>query len=260
MAGELYQLIEDEDKESPAWLKAHRSQLARMWTFFLGALILSIVANLIQVSQYRKMKIKCAELRRSTKLTFQGNTEYSSANETRADGLWDDISTGIGAITLTKQFAESHGLLDASPFPWANNQGVYFVQGFHEMHCLKTIRKSLAQHTHNIPQSRSASHIAHCFDVLRQSILCAVNDTPMPVIAGRVTGDGQVMKCRNWKQLEEWVSEPERSACYRFVDEYREVPINGSLIERYAFCGNDSLYFDTMKRFFEMWGHQSLFG
>jgi hypothetical protein len=95
--------------------------------------------------------------------------------------------------------------------------------------------------------------------VLRQSIICAANDTPMPVIAGGVTGDGQAMNCGNWKQLKQWVSEPERSACYKFLDEYREVPVNGSLIERYAFCGENSPYFETMERYFEKWGHHKLF-
>jgi hypothetical protein len=61
MAGEVYHLIEDEEKKIPGSLATHRNRQERKWTFLLGALILSIGANLIQSFQHHQMKINCGK-------------------------------------------------------------------------------------------------------------------------------------------------------------------------------------------------------
>lgn len=63
--------------------------------------------------------------------------------------------------------------------------------------------------------------------------------------------------CRDWDALLKWTQEPERHACFKMIDEYREVPHS---LEQFAFCPEGSRYKDTMDAYFEKWGHKNPFG
>jgi len=56
-------------------------------------------------------------------------------------------------------------------------------------------------------------HINHCFDNLRQAIMCRADDTPWYALGLGPTGDGQVRKCRSWDHLSSWAIN--NTACYR---------------------------------------------
>lgn len=49
-------------------------------------------------------------------------------------------------------------------------------------------------------------HARHCFDYLRQSIMCAADSNLEPVNAelGGVTGWGSERVCRDWTELRKW--------------------------------------------------------
>lgn len=59
------------------------------------------------------------------------------------------------------------------------------------------------------------SHSNHCFDALRQSVICNADTTPLYTFGDFSAGDGQMHKCRNWNELREYARE--NSACYRDI-------------------------------------------
>ena len=60
----------------------------------------------------------------------------------------------------------------------------------------------------DFPFMSSPSHIRHCIDLLRQSLMCRP-DTTVEIKneeLGGVTGFGTEHQCRDWAQLFEWTS------------------------------------------------------
>lgn len=53
----------------------------------------------------------------------------------------------------------------------------------------------------------STVHASHCFDSLRQYIMCTASDDLMRIAYGIRTGNGQTRKCRDWATLSKWATE-----------------------------------------------------
>ena len=65
---------------------------------------------------------------------------------------------------------------------------------FHQLHCLARIRRAMAER-------HASEHVHHCFNYLRQAILCEANPTIEPVIPilGRRSVNGEIPRtCRDW--------------------------------------------------------------
>lgn len=56
-------------------------------------------------------------------------------------------------------------------------------------------------------------HMAHCFDSLRQYVMCTAGDTPLYTWGGLTSADNQLRKCRDWDRLRDWATE--RTACVK---------------------------------------------
>ena len=79
----------------------------------------------------------------------------------------------------------------------------------------------------------------HCLNVLRESVMCHADDTPLYI--GQLhkqiysddpkAGIGQTKMCRDWNALIEWSKA--RSACYRPINWGEE---GFDELERYKFC------------------------
>ena len=70
---------------------------------------------------------------------------------------------------------------------------------FHQMHCLARIRRAMSLR-------QSSEHVHHCFNYLRQAILCEANPTIEPVIPilGRRSVNAEIPRtCRDWTQVYE---------------------------------------------------------
>ena len=68
---------------------------------------------------------------------------------------------------------------------------------FHQMHCLVRIRRAMA--TRHL-----TGHVHHCFNYLRQAILCEANPAVEPVIPilGRRSVNAEIPHtCRDWSQV-----------------------------------------------------------
>lgn len=59
-----------------------------------------------------------------------------SANQSVADQAWDALETNPIAVTLHSEHAKDMGLAPSTRFPWDNERSVYYVKGFHDLHCL----------------------------------------------------------------------------------------------------------------------------
>ena len=100
----------------------------------------------------------------------------------------------------------------------------------------KTFWQAVAQEPFTWEPSR---HFEHCFDALRQSIVCYADNTPLYTFGDDTAGDGQMHECRNWDELREFAAE--NSACYR--DTIEDVPLQA----HFGFCdnGTDRLHWNA---------------
>lgn len=72
-------------------------------------------------------------------MPFRLNTDYSSENETLEDSLWDAISTDGGVVAVSEEYVQSKGLPQARKFDWDEGKRVYYIHGFHLLHCVVSI-------------------------------------------------------------------------------------------------------------------------
>ncbi|EMD84701.1 hypothetical protein COCC4DRAFT_77040 [Bipolaris maydis ATCC 48331] len=100
---------------------------------------------------------------------------------------------------------------------WTDSSGQVVVRGldmFHKLHCLIALREeftklSLDSDRHLFfqgqkPESMAAElHLGHCFDFLRQGILCAADSTLEPLGPGYTETDGTGVshQCYDWTVL-----------------------------------------------------------
>ncbi|MCJ1367573.1 hypothetical protein MMC16_006707 [Acarospora aff. strigata] len=87
---------------------------------------------------------------------------------------------------------------------------------FHQLHCVNMLRVgyyaaidgTLAdkQHIHDHNRRPDPHHVRHCFDYLRQALMCAAdtNLEPVDFELGGTTGWGVSRTCRNFDAVKEW--------------------------------------------------------
>jgi hypothetical protein len=105
----------------------------------------------------------------------------------------------------------------------------YMISGMHQLHCLvsqpfpclfvqqannqsqSTIMTSYAKMRQGEDESEMGYHIAHCFDYLRQGILCAGDSTLEGNNSAKYPGVeipwGTAHRCLNWDALRNWADE-----------------------------------------------------
>ncbi|KAJ6035867.1 hypothetical protein N7540_000146 [Penicillium herquei] len=177
-----------------------------------------------------------ANLHRAVPIQIKDHTEFVSENVSAVAHLWEEeLSGDPGVVALDGDFVkEKHLPEEAMPFPWDTSKSVFLLQGYHNLHCLRTIFRYAWAADRGLPQRIAFSHILHCLDQLRQDVVCNADDTPR--YAGTPspdrppgTGAGQIRMCKDWAQLERWARK--RTACFKHED---EVP--GRMIDRFKFC------------------------
>ena len=112
---------------------------------------------------------------------------------------------------------------------------------------VQRVLKTLVNENHDgllqVDQTWPYAHVLHCLNVLRDSVMCHADDTPL--YTGRLhknvllerpkAGIGTFKKCRDWNALVMWA--PARSACYRPISLSGE---ESDEFERYKFCPDGS--------------------
>ncbi|KAI1172801.1 hypothetical protein F4777DRAFT_581563 [Nemania sp. FL0916] len=83
---------------------------------------------------------------------------------------------------------------------------------YHQLHCLDGIRRgywAARNGTHHGSHDIRPSHIRHCIDYLRQSLMCHadMNLEPVNLNLGGVTGFNSRRKCYDIDKVKEWAQE-----------------------------------------------------
>ncbi|EME83135.1 uncharacterized protein MYCFIDRAFT_46958 [Pseudocercospora fijiensis CIRAD86] len=144
---------------------------------------------------------------------FHWNTPYSSMNDTEGDFLWDAINTAHGHIAVDHAFAKNNHWPASMSLPDDSDKGLYLLESYHQLHCLKIVRRVFLESLEGKPLSWPVQHARHCFDYFRQFIMCHADITPLYTQGKHKSGDGQVHMCRDWSALRDYATE--HSACFR---------------------------------------------
>ena len=83
--------------------------------------------------------VPSANLERNVLVPIERSTPYSSHNLTEVRSLWEDISIDDGMVALPNSFVQDKHLPEAQRFPWDDGKGLYFLNGYHNLHCLVRI-------------------------------------------------------------------------------------------------------------------------
>ncbi|XP_014552011.1 hypothetical protein COCVIDRAFT_111433 [Bipolaris victoriae FI3] len=257
-------LPELEAKESISW-DSNSTEIiptnTRSFVAYLSLLLLSLSANILLVMDNARLRIlhsptksEYSGLTLDTNVPYHAMTRYwhPNASDSDMEAAWDAIDTNAMAVALDDKFVERLSLPPSTPFPWDTERSVYYVRGVHDLHCLKLVRKAIVSKHKGSEQPFNLLHIYHCLDMLRQDIMCAADDTPMPAPLSHEAGDGQNRKCRDWNKLIAWARRPDQHACYEF-DDYREAT---NTLENFAFCPPSSPYQGVQRAYFEHHGHK----
>lgn len=114
----------------------------------------------------------------------------------------------------------------------------YTLSSVHQLHCLVSrfniildstrvdirqwsLRRTMYSMTRNASlEFVDERHVRHCFDYLRQSLMCAADTTLEPVdpVLGGVTGWGVVRNCRRYNDLKSWAEDRRVSNASGFDD------------------------------------------
>ncbi|KAL2001276.1 hypothetical protein VTN02DRAFT_1965 [Thermoascus thermophilus] len=228
-------------------------------TVILGASLLafSVTLNVILVILYFGAKdytsydapSRYAGLFYDNPTVFNWTSDYgpSSTNHTRQDELWEAYAISPGMIALTDEFARSKKLRTSQRFPWDQSRGIYLINGYHKLHCLKKIRRWIMATERGSNRIDRLEHIQHCLDSLRQDILCEADDTPLYSTPGpdKNVGMDEVRQCRSWSKLEAWARS--RSACFGYINETGD---ESGGIQYYRYCPRGSPFASTMRKYF----------
>jgi hypothetical protein len=137
-----------EEKDGVAWNASDTEILPtnkRSFVVYLCIMLLSLSANILLVLDNAKTRV--ARIQAKTPysgLTFNTPSPYHAmtrywnpnATETEMGAAWDAIDTGPMAVALHDDYVGRVGLPPTSRFPWDTERGVYYLKGFHDLHCL----------------------------------------------------------------------------------------------------------------------------
>ncbi|KAK8094990.1 hypothetical protein PG997_001675 [Apiospora hydei] len=97
----------------------------------------------------------------------------------RPRGMPNGMTFGISRIPMDKA---SQLVNKTVPIPGEPGQYVIQLNVFHQLHCLNMLRKRLYSKTDYPPDHElmGIEHLEHCYDALRQSLMCSADITPLP--------------------------------------------------------------------------------
>ncbi|KAL8991045.1 MAG: hypothetical protein Q9169_007963 [Polycauliona sp. 2 TL-2023] len=106
---------------------------------------------------------------------FKPNLVYQSETSDAVEAAWMSIlgEGGGSFIALSPEVSAKLGHESVESL-WEPGMQVYGLSMYHQLHCLNTIRKSFYREKFfsDMPNDRFHFHKNHCFDFLRQVIMC----------------------------------------------------------------------------------------
>lgn len=150
-----------------------------------------------------------------TKVTFEEDKRFAAGSNADSDEAWGMLNPqGDGFILLANDTRQQWHL---PPGKQTEMGEVYDISLFHELHCLRHIRT----HTFTLQElmgrenwqevyenllKPSEDHVFHCFDYIRQALMCAGD---MTIEWPRVEEDGSRFAVDGWgvtHECKSWVS------------------------------------------------------
>ncbi|KAH6712419.1 hypothetical protein BKA61DRAFT_85129 [Leptodontidium sp. MPI-SDFR-AT-0119] len=155
-------------------------------------------------------------------IIFGNYSDYSAAPTIENNVMWMDLlGPGMGFVSIKDP--EQYGLLDgvSNPHMPPNVQN-YGVSMYHQLHCLMMIRTLYWQALRGDRNLKMAEndgleeemvHVNHCFDYIRQGIMCA-GDMSIEAAADErngegphISGVGMKHECKSWDASRKWMDE-----------------------------------------------------
>lgn len=158
----------------------------------------------------------------TSRKTFQYNSSFAipPPGDGGKEPIWDSmIPNGLGYIKNTDMVSETSVL-----------------SAFHQLHCLYTVRRAYYSNRKDgeledfdLGKERKP-HVAHCFDYIRQGILCSADSTIEPAVdtVNGFLGAGFPRICRNFEELKGW------------AEDHRAFDAQGFLVEKEAHGREDA--------------------
>jgi len=116
--------------------------------------------------------------------------------------------------------AEKFGLVPNNDILLPGTHNVYMVSFFHQLHCLRHIQMAFIKSNTNSSSFPPISqedfkHIEHCFDWIRQGIMCSADTTLERVDIeheskerAKIQGTrGHTHTCSNWSEIGQWMNQ-----------------------------------------------------
>ncbi|CAI6304002.1 unnamed protein product [Periconia digitata] len=153
---------------------------------------------------------------RTVERTMYLDSKYTSKSEEVASEAWKSILAGHGVVALEADYIAEKSLPPSTAIPGSDGKFMYLIEAYHTIHCLQSIRAHYKALEQGNPWNWTKGHDDHCFDALRQYIMCNIDDTPLWTTGHRESGVGQVKKCNDWDALRDWAEA--RSANYFDVE------------------------------------------
>jgi len=253
-------LLQDSSSEDDFhYAQAHRAKFqSRSSRVLLVGLILSILVNSgfilfigsktsFTFAAPKHERSKYADLAWDLNIPFEWATDYANPNLTESGALWDAIMFDVGFVALPYEWTDSVDLPRAQEFPWDRTQGLYVINAYHALHCLKNVHRAIREYHFGLPQTLSMMHITHCMDSLRGDIMCQADDSPRYTTISKSpeSAVGQIRQCRDWTKLEEWAAS--HTSCYNYISAAAD---NINQFERFKFCPKDSPYWPAVRKHF----------
>ncbi|KAI0893768.1 hypothetical protein F4806DRAFT_134966 [Annulohypoxylon nitens] len=201
---------------------------------FVSAIATVIMHNLLPIPHITSSTSKPQELLPSLNIpplgnvlrTYIGEPAYYANDMNVTHKAWMSLfPPGMGYVSMDN-------IKDAGEIPQifrdmsTDGSGRFCVAAFHQLHCLFLIysdfRRALNGELKADAHSLHGSHSLHCYDYLRESIICAADSALEPFRSpfdggtqgNGVDGFGSVHQCRNFGELYEW------SEKFRYTDKH----------------------------------------
>ncbi|KAK0121764.1 hypothetical protein ONS95_010050 [Cadophora gregata] len=155
-------------------------------------------------------------------VVFGNYSDYSAAPTIENNVMWMDLlGSGMGFVSIKNP--SQYGLANGVSNPhMPHNVQNYGVSMYHQIHCLMMIRTLYWQALRGDRTLRMAEndgleeemgHVNHCFDYIRQGIMCA-GDMSIEGAADErdgeaphISGVGMKHECKSWKASRKWMDE-----------------------------------------------------
>ncbi|KAE8380868.1 hypothetical protein BDV26DRAFT_289956 [Aspergillus bertholletiae] len=208
-------------EEEKATLLENQPTLKRFWerppriAFWLTQALLlvsnlSLLVGLVYFMQTHDAKTEVSWLppKVSTKKLFVFETLYGEPLSPNAEKAWNELMpVGRGFVTIKNETAlpDQPGLDQSLPEQRA------MVAVFHQLHCLYMTREAYYTAREGNVDQVSVAHLMHCWDYLRQTIMCSADTTlewlPAPPNDKGSTGWGFEHTCNDFDTIAQWAEE-----------------------------------------------------